>query len=102
MACLSCSSAGKTLRPMEEEVAGLGEGEEIDEDIENGIRFAKKMKDPLMPDKHEIAEPQITHLPYRDWYRHCVRGRGRQLPHQASKGVAGLPEIHFDFCFVGE
>jgi hypothetical protein len=58
--------------------------------------------DPLMPIVEEVAEHRITHLPYRNWCRHCVRGRGKQSPHQASKGVPGLPEVHFDFCFIGE
>ena len=76
--------------------------DECDEDVEQGIRFTKNVKDPLMPSKQEVDEHQLTHLPYRNWCRHCVRGRGKQTPHQASKGSTGLPEISFDFCFVGE
>jgi hypothetical protein len=69
---------------MVETVAGLGDVEGIgdeedgteDENIEGGIRFTKKLKDPLMPSVEEVAEHRITHLPYRNWCRHCVRGRG--------------------------
>jgi hypothetical protein len=90
----------------EEVLAGVGDDEAIDKDLElgleNGVRFTKKLKDPLMPSQDEIAEHRFTHLPFRSWCRHCVMGRGKQMPHQASQGTRGIPEVHLDFCFMGE
>ena len=43
-----------------------------------------------------------THLPFRNWCRHCVRGRGTEMPHQRVTGERELPEIHFDFAFLGD
>ena len=95
---------------MVETLAGLGDAEGIgdeedgkeDEDVEGGIRCTKKLKDPLMPSVEEVAEHRMTHLPYRNWCRHCVRGRGKHSPYQVSKGMPGLPEFHVDFCFLRE
>ena len=47
-------------------------------------------------------EHNKTHLPYRNWCKSCVRGRGLQLPHNAQDGGDGLPELHMDVCFMGD
>ena len=49
---------------------------ELDEGNEYGARVAKKMQDPRKPSHAEVDEHMKTHLPYRGWCRHCVRGRG--------------------------
>jgi hypothetical protein len=77
---------------------------ERDEDglgVEEGSRRTQKMMDPRKPSPEEVAEHEMTHLPYRNWCRHCIKGRGREMPHKKSKGPPGLPEAHFDFCFLG-
>ena len=33
-------------------------------------------QDPKEPTKVEREEHEKTHLPFRSWCRHCVRGRG--------------------------
>ena len=56
-----------------------------------------------MPNSAEVEEHNKTHLPYRCWCRHCVRGRGKELPHTRCNREPGeIPEFHFDFCFPGE
>ena len=79
------------------------ETEEVEETGEAGKRGILKMLDPKLPSKAEIEEHEITHLPYRNWCRHCVVGRGKEAPHRKQEGdkEAGMPEIHWDFMFLG-
>ena len=50
---------------------------EMEDETENGSRTVKKVQDPRDPSKEERAQHEMTHLPYRSWCRHCVRGRGK-------------------------
>ena len=49
---------------------------------EAGPRKPEKMADPKLPNKAEIEEHQKTHLPFRNWCKHCVKGRGVEEPHR--------------------
>ena len=93
------------VRPIEtchdcRQVMGLGEDEE-EEDV--GMRVPVKMKDPIMPSEDEIEEHNLTHLPYRSWCVHCVRGRGEATPHRMmERDEDAVPELHLDYCFLGK
>ena len=54
----------------------------MEDETENGSRTVKKVQDPREPSKEERAQHERTHLLYRSWCRRCVRGRGKQMPHQ--------------------
>ena len=54
----------------------------------------------LKPTEAEVEEHNLTHLPYRSWCRHCVRGRGKEMPHRKLEDEAGMPEVHADLCFL--
>ena len=77
-------------------------GEE--EEGESGMRRVVKKLDPKQPSKEEIEEHEKTHLPYRNWCRHCVRGQGKEEPcRRGGKNQdPDVPEIHMDFMFMGE
>ena len=81
-----------------------GDVEEVHaEEPESGIRKPIKMASPKLPSELEIEEHELSHVPYRSWCRHCVRGRGKELPHMAAgSGAGGAHEIHMDLCFPGE
>ena len=68
-----------------------------------GLRKTMRKLDPKMPTDVERKEHEFTHLPYRSWCRHCVRGRGKE---EACRRGAGsevrMPEVHLDFMFMGE
>ena len=49
-----------------------------DSDEETGMRKMLKKLDPSKPTDEERREHELTHLPFRSWCRHCVRGRGRE------------------------
>ena len=80
----------------EEQIVNAG-----DEDEEYGTRRTKRMQDPRKPSPEEVEEHNKTHLPYRCWCRHCLRGRGKELPHCTKKDGNVSNEVHFDFLFHG-
>ena len=64
----------------------------------------KKMLDPKLPSQAEIDFHMMTHLPYRNWCEHCVKGRAKEMSHQtiAKKDKPETIEFHMDFYFPGE
>ena len=95
------------------EVSDEGEPELLDlsdeeddnfiKDAEMGARVPEKAQDPKLPSQAEIDDHERTHLPYRSWCTHCVRGRGESHPHCRSAGEdREIPELHMDYCFMGK
>ena len=90
------------------EETGPFEGEEIeaigDDSTENGRRNVRRLLDPKLPSAEEVRVHGLTHLPYRNWCPHCVRGRGREMDHQrkSEEDQGGVPEYHMDYCFPGD
>ena len=76
-----------------EEVVAVGSGdpgslsEEKEEETEAGEeeRGVVKMMDTGQPSEEEWRNHNLTHLPYRNWCEHCVKGRGRQADHKQLK-----------------
>jgi len=116
------TSSPSGLRPMRvkggEEVGAVGdkeisqeaalEPESLPEGDEEAIEASEekrgviKMADPRQPSEEERREHCLTHLPYRNWCQHCVRGRGREADHKKLKEQSeGLHELHFDYMFMG-
>ena len=63
------------------------ESEEHGEELgEHGSRLPIKIKDPKLPSPEEVKEHEMTHLPYRSWCVHCVRGKGKSMDHRKSGG----------------
>ena len=56
------------------------EGEQGDDDEEG--QQPKVIKSPKAPTKTDREEHEATHLPFRSWCTYCLRGRGRNKPHQ--------------------
>ena len=97
-----------------DEILGHEEGEEDDargikeekyfevkrrgaKDDERGVR---KLVDPRLRTESERKEHEMTHIPYRNWCPHCVRGRGKDQDHRKCiEEERGLSEFSFDYCF---
>lgn len=45
-------------------------------------RMAKPLKAPSLPSPEEIEAHEVSHIPFRAWCSHCVRGRGKSYSHQ--------------------
>ena len=59
--------------------------------------------EPDQPTLEELRCHYITHLPYRSWCPHCIRGRGLSMPHfRSDDGADGMPTIGIDYCFMGD
>ena len=64
-----------------EEVEIGDEREEFEKDGEEA-REARGRRAPRVPTQMERESHELTHLPYRDWCGHCVRGCGEKTPHR--------------------
>ena len=71
-------------------------------DEEFGKRATQRLQDPKEPSKEEREEHEKTHLPYRSWCRHCVRGRGKHRAHRDGAQEVAMNEIHLDYGFLGK
>ena len=65
-----------------------GKDESMEEEAEEGRRplFRKSESQPSCPEVHELMK---THILYRSWCAHCVRGRGRNDPQRSGGGRRG-------------
>ena len=65
---------------------------------EHGVFRPRMLIAPNPPSKQERMEHEVTHLPYRTWCAHCVRGRGRDDPHHDGPAAADkeVPIISMD------
>eukprot|EP00971_Amphidinium_carterae_P124609 2468408-Amphidinium_carterae.1 len=52
---------------------------------QNNHNKKHKFPSPTLPTQQEIDEHKITHLPYREWCKHCVQGKSRSQHHQRGR-----------------
>ena len=57
------------------------EDQEREEVVAQGER-ARLVPQPRLPSRQEVQEHELTHIPYRSWCVHCVRGAGRSDAHR--------------------
>ena len=98
------------LRPVQDE-KGEDKQEEDDEkedELEEAVKVRVR-RAPGEPTKKEREEHEATHIPYRDWCAHCVRGRATNRPHRADKEKEDeedkqhkVPRISMDYFFMGQ
>ena len=82
-----------------EELPSSLQNESDEEPVEE--RKPRRMMDPIKPSTREVEEHELTHLPYRSGCWICVHGKAKNAPHKIGKDERMLPEIHFDFMFMG-
>ena len=59
---------------------------------------AKRPPAVWVPSQAEVIKHNLTHVPFRNWGRHCVRGRAVNAPHLSKKRVEGdIPVISVDY-----
>ena len=53
---------------------------------------------PSPPSRQEALEHNCTHIPFRSWCPHCVRGKAKSDHHRAGEGlgVSETPVVSFD------
>ena len=74
------------------------------EEEEEEVRRARMMPSPIVVSRQEREEHEVTHLPYRSWCPHCVRGRGRNTPHLVRREahIGDVPRVSLDYFFLTE
>ena len=84
--------------------AGDVEPDDADTEIEMeaGMRRPDWKAAPEEPTAQARAEHMFTHMPFRSWCQHCVRGRGKEEPCLQGQGDPEHPEVHMDFMFMGQ
>ena len=55
---------------------------------------------PVKPSAAEVENHMVTHLPFRDWCPHCVRGKSGSKVHKANPGKHEIPTIAVDYMFM--
>ena len=65
-------------------------------------RAAKAQPAPYTPSPEEIANHNMTHIPYRSWCPQCVRGKGKASPHRhyGAHHEAGVPVVSIDYKYL--
>ena len=68
---------------------------------EFGVRNPRMLPNPKMPSKEEVERHYLTHLPFRNWCKYCIQGKGKTASHfKQTEREDGMPEIHLDYCFM--
>ena len=76
--------------------------EEEGDDVFDEARRPSVLRDPGAPTQAELAEHNVTHLPYRSWCPSCVAGKARDRSHRKrDQSNKEIPEVVFDYCFMG-
>eukprot|EP00973_Karenia_brevis_P032750 4520451-Karenia_brevis.AAC.1 len=80
------------------------EVEVVEEDFEEA-KSARPVNTPKTPTPEEYRIHRLTHLPYRSWCPHCVRGKKRnpshRTTHKEGDNKRGIPVISMDYTFIG-
>ena len=62
------------------------------EEAEEG-RMAKPIRSPILPSPEEIEAHKVSHIPFRSWCSHCVRGRGKSYSHHRVTRASDPEEV---------
>ena len=71
---------------------------EIEDELGEEAATVPRLKDPGEPTQQEWDDHIRTHVPFRAWCPHCVRGRAKNAPHlMVSRDADAIPVISFDY-----
>ena len=69
-------------------------------------RAARVPADPGRPTKKEVDEHNASHIPYRPWCPHCVKGKAVSDPHKSKRTDrddmkdTGVVTVSLDYCWA--
>ena len=88
--------------PVEEEAKEDAEDAQPSEEF--GSVKPKSLSTPYTPSRQERMEHELTHVPYRSWCPHCVRGKAIAMGHYARKSAEDderkIPLVALDYAFL--
>ena len=79
---------------------GMGEHDSDTESLEEEAIRPKTRTPPKQPSAEEVENHMVTHLPFRDWCPHCVRGKSGSKPHRNIQGKHEIPTVAVDYMFM--
>ena len=75
----------------------------VDDAESEEAQAARTSKSPVKPAQSEVNSHMLTHLPYRAWCPHCVRGKSKGKPHaRTAKEGKSVPTVAVDYMFMHE
>ena len=79
-----------------------GEESEGQEEVSEG-RALKALRSPPPPTRREIEEHALSHIPFRAWCPHCMRGKARSGPRNRvkDKHEQEFSTVSLDYWFMG-
>ena len=83
---------------------GQGEGDEGPE-VEEEHERQRPIRDPGQPTPAEVAEHDLTHIPFRPWCPACVKGKAKDKMSRRIQGDVAenlVPRVRLDYCFLTE
>ena len=97
----SSASGGESTKVQVDDGSMEEEGIDDEEETMNEGVAPKVARQPGQPIAQQRREHEVCHVPYRDWCKHCVRGRGRRRPHCriGSGRDEDLPHAALDYTF---
>lgn len=83
----------------------MGCNEEMDgEESEEDALEPKGVKIEYRPSKEEMDAHMLTHIPFKSWCPHCVKGKAKSKPHlrmNNGKEECTVPIVSIDYMFLG-
>ena len=63
---------------------------------------SRSMSAPVKPTERMVEDHNVSHIPFRSWCAHCVRGRAKSIGHvRQDKQEEQIPTISMDYGFLG-
>ena len=80
----------------------IPEGDIVDADDDSAVQPALCLPCPKTPSAAQVANHNITHMPYRSWCPHCVASRRPNSQHRSSSSESERsdPLLVADYCFL--
>ena len=100
---IASSGIDNSIRPrmndlMSNETEENEDEEEQDEQESSSVRV---LRNPEGPTKEEWEQHMMTHVPFRNWCPHCVRGRAVSHGHfKNKKDDKAIPTIGIDYMYM--
>ena len=95
------------LRPSNEEEIDKRDATEVLEPTEGDDELLKEgkpvkvLRGPVRPTKLEMEEHEHSHIPFRSWCPHCMRGKSKASGHRSSNCAREKPIVSVDYAFLG-
>ena len=67
---------------MDEDKVETDNGEIGAEEQEDEHQKARASASPDLPNRREVEDHNLTHIPFRSWCNHSLKGRGRRSAHK--------------------